>query len=243
MNNKTWGGRFKKGLHPKAQAFNASLSFDYILYPFDIMGSKAHAMMLAKQGLITDKEAEVICQGLDEIQSELDADKIKLDATYEDIHMLIEHHLIQKIGDTGKKLHTGRSRNDQVALDLKLYVKTATNQCLVLLKDLIKVLRLFAKKYHRDAMPGYTHLQQAQPIFLGNWFGAYENMFQRDLKRYQEFIKRMNYSPLGAGALAGSRLPLDRKMMHRLHVHLFYSANKSMSIAEFFAIKKTLKAA
>lgn len=212
MTNKAWGGRFTKSLHPLAARFNTSLSFDYQLYPYDIAGSKAHAMMLGKQNLLTAMEVDQICQGLDEILQELDAKVICLDESHEDIHMLIEHHLIQKIGETGKKLHTGRSRNDQVALDLRLYAKQALDQCMLLLKELIKTLDLLAVQHQDDTMPGYTHLQQAQPIFLGTWFDAYANMFLRDLSRCEDCLKRMNYSPLGAGALAGSQLPLDRNM-------------------------------
>lgn len=212
MTDKNLRGRFKHPLHPLAARFNASLSFDHQLYPFDIAGSKAHVIMLGKQNLLTETEVHQICQGLDEILKELDAKEIVLDESYEDIHLLIEHHLIQKIGETGKKLHTGRSRNDQVALDLRLYARQALDHCMTLLKEFITTLTVLATHHQQDSMPGYTHLQQAQPVSLGTWFDAYANMFSRDLSRCEDCKKRLNYSPLGAGALAGSQLPLDRNM-------------------------------
>lgn len=210
MNNKPWGGRFTKALDPKVAKFNASLSFDHLLFEYDILGSKAHAKMLARQKIITTDEANQICSALDEIKNELGHNLHAYDASFEDIHMLVEHLLIKKIGDVGKKLHTGRSRNDQVALDLRLYAK----DCYVTLKNIlinfINSLELLAKKHIATSMPGYTHLQQAQPITLGLYFDAYYAMFNRDLDRLDDWYKRMNYSPLGAGALAGSSLPLDR---------------------------------
>ena len=210
MSNKTWGGRFKKTLHPLAAQFNASLHFDQVLYPYDILGSKAHANMLAKQKIISHEEAQMICAGLDEILLELHQENHILDETYEDIHMFIEQLLIQKIGDVGKKLHTGRSRNDQVALDLRLYTRDAATQLISLLQQVNSVLQNLAIKHSHDPMPGYTHLQQAQPIFLSWFFSAYQSMFSRDISRLEDCKQRMNFSPLGAGALAGSKLPLDR---------------------------------
>lgn len=210
MTNKTWGGRFKEPLHPLAIEFNASLAFDHVLYPYDILGSKAHARMLATQNIITTDEAAVICAALDEIALELQAEQHILDDTCEDIHMFIEHLLIQKVGDTGKKLHTGRSRNDQVALDLRLYTKDLVSNIIGLLQEVTSVLKRLSEKHANDQMPGYTHLQQAQPIYLSWYFGAYQNMLTRDIGRLQDLQERMNFSPLGAGALAGSSLPLDR---------------------------------
>lgn len=210
MTNKTWGGRFKKSLHPLATKFNASLSFDHVLYPFDILGSKAHALMLGNQGIISQEEAEILCSTLDTIALEIQEGLHAWDDMYEDIHMFIEHLLIQKIGDTGKKLHTGRSRNDQVALDLRLYTREAVEKISALLSEVCACLSKQSLQHADVQMPGYTHLQQAQPIQLAWFFTAYQHMFNRDLGRLSDLKERMNFSPLGAGALAGSRLPLDR---------------------------------
>lgn len=210
MKNKTWGGRFKKTLDPRAAKFNASLGFDYVLFEKDILGSQAHAVMLGRQGIIPLGESQAISQALDEIKHEIINGLHPFDETYEDIHMLIEHILIQKLGDVGKKLHTGRSRNDQVAVDLRLYAREANQTITTQLNNLIASLCALANKHKEDWMPGYTHLQQAQPILLGTFFGAYQAMFERDKSRLNDWLLRMNYSPLGAGALAGSRLPLDR---------------------------------
>jgi len=213
MNNKAWGGRFKKPLDSRVAKFNASIFFDHVMYEYDIRGSKAHAKMLSKQGLISPREAEDICNALTEIQDEIRQGLHPLDSDAEDIHMFIERLLIEKIGDTGKKLHTGRSRNDQVALDLRLYARDAGALVKDLLQKLNKVLENLAHKYKGTLMPGYTHLQQAQPIELAKYFGAYLSMFRRDLDRLKDWNKRMNLCPLGAGALAGSTLPLDRKFV------------------------------
>ncbi|CAM3053822.1 argininosuccinate lyase [Legionella steigerwaltii] len=210
MAHKTWGGRFKKELDPRVMHFNASLAFDKVLYAHDIVGSQAHAKMLARQGLITDNEADSICNGLEEISHEIEKGIHEFDETCEDIHMFLEQLLISKIGDVGKKLHTGRSRNDQVALDLRLYSRDAGLHINSLLHNLNQVLEELAKAHADDKIPGYTHLQQAQPIYLGHFFAAYLAMFQRDLGRLHDWHTRMNFSPLGAGALAGSSLPLDR---------------------------------
>ena len=183
------------------------MSFDQALKEVDIQGSQAHAAMLAKQGLLTADEANSISQALNEIKNLT----VELDPNIEDIHMWVEQKLIEKIGETGKKLHTGRSRNDQVALDLRLYTKSACDQISVLLTALIATLNPLQQKHQADPMPGYTHLQQAQPITLGLYFGAYSAMFTRDHSRLQDCLQRLDYSPLGAGALAGSQLPLDRE--------------------------------
>lgn len=210
MSNKSWGGRFKKAQDPRVVKFNASLSFDHALYPYDIQGSKAHAEMLAKQHLITATEAKTICQALDEIAIELSTDQHILDEACEDIHLFIEQLLIEKTGDIGKKLHTGRSRNDQVALDLRLYTREKSAYIIKLVRALMDELTRLTHLHSKHWLPGYTHLQQAQPICLGWFFDAYLNMFSRDLSRFQDMQLRMNYCPLGAGALAGSNLPLDR---------------------------------
>ncbi|WP_419418437.1 argininosuccinate lyase [Legionella sp. D16C41] len=216
MSNKTWGGRFKKSLHPLAVNFNASLAFDYVLYTYDILGSKAHAHMLGQQGIIPSNEAEMLVKALDEIQEELAKDKHPLEERFEDIHMFIEHLLIQKLGDVGKKLHTGRSRNDQVALDLRLYTRDALDKVVNQLEKVTHVLGKLSVKHAKDKMPGYTHLQQAQPVYLGVYLDAYKTMFARDISRFLDLKERMNFSPLGAGALAGSSLPLDRGLTAKL---------------------------
>ncbi|PWY56207.1 argininosuccinate lyase [Legionella qingyii] len=210
MAHKTWGGRFKKELDPRVVHFNASLAFDKVLYAHDIVGSQAHAKMLARQGIISDSEADLICKGLEEISHEIEKGVHEFDASCEDIHMFVEQLLIAKIGEVGKKLHTGRSRNDQVALDLRLYSRDAGMQINTLLQNLNQALEELARLHADDKLPGYTHLQQAQPIYLGKFFTAYLAMFQRDLERLHDWQTRMNRSPLGAGALAGSSLPLDR---------------------------------
>lgn len=209
--HKTWGGRFKKELDPGVMHFNASLAFDKVLYAHDIVGSQAHAKMLARQKIISDSEADLICKGLEEISHEIEKGSHKFDESCEDIHMFVEQLLIAKIGDVGKKLHTGRSRNDQVALDLRLYSRDAGLQINLLLQRLNQVLEKLGNHHAEDKVPGYTHLQQAQPIYLGQFFAAYLAMFQRDLSRLHDWHTRMNFSPLGAGALAGSSLPLDRE--------------------------------
>ena len=210
MKNKTWGGRFKKALDPRVNQFNSSLAFDYVLFEKDILGSQAHAMMLGRQKIITVEESHAIHQALDEIKQEFTEGLHPVDNSFEDIHMMIEHLLIQKLGDVGKKLHTGRSRNDQVAVDLRLYARDASQIIIEQLNDLIDSLNTLAIQHQDHWMPGYTHLQQAQPIRLGTFCGAYQAMFERDKSRLHDGLNRMNYSPLGAGALAGTTLPIDR---------------------------------
>lgn len=210
MSHKTWGGRFKKPLDPRVSQFNSSLAFDQQLYKHDLLGSQAHAKMLARQGLLKEEEAQDILSALEEIELEIERGQHPFDESCEDIHMFIEQLLIKKIGDTGKKLHTGRSRNDQVALDLRLYTRDAGDRIKTALQRLDQVIETLVQQHAEDQMPGYTHLQPAQPIYLGQYFAAYQAMFNRDLSRLQDWLERMNYSPLGAGALAGSKLPLDR---------------------------------
>lgn len=212
MTNKTWGGRFKKPLDNRVNQFNSSLSFDHVLFEYDITGSQIHVKQLAKQKIITEDESQAIFAALEEIRYEIQQGHCSFnESDEEDIHMFIEQLLIQKLGDLGKKLHTGRSRNDQVALDLRLYARDKGYLIKELLTKLIHCLDDLASKHQQDLMPGYTHLQQAQPITLGSYFNAYQSMFARDKSRLDDWFKRMNYSPLGAGALAGSILPLDRE--------------------------------
>lgn len=210
MVNKTWGGRFSETLDSEVASFHASIGFDHVLYAEDISGSIAHVGMLARQELLTRVEAAKLMLGLREIKRELAAGQHPFDVAFEDIHMFIEHLLTQKCGNLGKKLHTGRSRNDQVALDLRLYTRKACSQVLKSIDTLNEVLQELVIKHANDLMPGYTHLQQAQPIQLGAFFGAYQAMLVRDRERFLDVRKRLNYSPLGAGSLAGSQLPLDR---------------------------------
>lgn len=210
MSHQTWGGRFDDSLDQEFNAFQASLSFDHLLYEQDILGSMVHASMLARVGLITRADAASILRGLKAIKHELANKQIELDIQAEDIHMFIENLLYQKIGEPAKKLHTGRSRNDQVALDLRLYVRKSVDQISVLMTALNDVFNELSQNHQENWMPGYTHLQQAQPIRLGEYFSAYQAMFKRDLGRLYDLRKRLNQCPLGAGALAGSNLPLDR---------------------------------
>lgn len=210
MTNKTWGGRFNKALDARVNTFNASLAFDKALFKYDIQGSRAHAAMLTRQGLLTAEEGAALDQALAAIAAQAEQGPIDFADGSEDIHLFIEQQLIAQLGDTGKKLHTGRSRNDQVALDLRLYCREAGQTIAAQLQALMACLSDKARQHQADWMPGYTHLQQAQPVRLGTYFDAYHSMFERDNSRLSDWHKRMNYSPLGAGALAGSSLPLDR---------------------------------
>ncbi|MCX7115421.1 MAG: argininosuccinate lyase [Gammaproteobacteria bacterium] len=211
MQHQTWGGAFSVALDQEVNAFQASLAFDHVLFEHDILGSIAHVRMLAKQHLVTRNEAANIIKALKEIKQEWLAGRHLLDVQSEDVHMFIEGLLLKKIGDVAKKLHTGRSRNDQVALDLRLYVRAACQDVGAAISSLIGVLNELAARHETNWMPGYTHLQQAQPVRLGWYFGAYAAMFMRDQSRFQDVKTRLNQCPLGAGALAGSGLPLDRQ--------------------------------
>ncbi|WOC32186.1 MULTISPECIES: argininosuccinate lyase [Caproicibacterium] len=205
-----WGGRFTKETDKLAYAFNASISFDRRLLPQDIAGSCAHVKMLAKQGILTEQERDAILQGLESILVDVQAGKLQITEQYEDVHSFVEANLIARIGDAGKKLHTGRSRNDQVALDMKLYVRDEIANIDEELKELLQTL-LEQMKANRDTfMPGFTHLQKAQPTTLAHHFGAYFEMFRRDRGRLADVKKRLNLCPLGSGALAGTTYPLDR---------------------------------
>lgn len=209
----TWGGRFQKALDIRVEKFHASIHFDHRLLPYDVLGSIAHANMLAEQGLISTEEALLIQDGLEKIQQDYKAGKLILNTKLEDIHMNVESLLEQYIGETAKKLHTGRSRNDQVALDIRLFLRDAIDGLLHDLCALSDALKKIIQAHQATIMPGYTHLQRAQPITLAQHLGAYAAMLERDKNRFQECRARMNYSPLGAGALAGSQLPLDRNFV------------------------------
>lgn len=206
-----WGGRFTKETDKLVYNFNASISFDQKFYRQDIEGSMAHVCMLAKQGILTREEMQAIVKTLGEIQQEVEDGTLAITQEYEDIHSFVEANLIERLGDTGKKLHTGRSRNDQVALDMKLYTRLEVLYTDVLVKDLLKVLLRIMEEHTETIMPGFTHLQKAQPITLAHHMGAYFEMFKRDRLRLKDIYARMNYCPLGSGALAGTTYPLDRE--------------------------------
>ena len=207
---KLWGGRFTKETNKLVESFNESLSFDHRFYKQDIRGSIAHVKMLAKQNILTDDERDKIIEGLNSIEKDIESGVLKFDDGSEDIHSYVEAHLIERIGETGKKLHTGRSRNDQVALDMKLYVRDEIDELKDLLYELLgEVLRIMEENT-TTYMPGFTHLQKAQPTTLAHHFGAYFEMFIRDFDRLRTTRKRMNLSPLGSGAFAGTTYDLDR---------------------------------
>lgn len=213
---KLWGGRFTKETNQLVHNFNASLSFDQKFYKEDIEGSIAHVTMLAKQGILSDEDKESIIRGLESIRQDIDNGTLTFTAEHEDIHSFVEAHLIERIGDAGKRLHTGRSRNDQVALDMKLYTRHEIEEMNDLLKSLLdSILRIMKENLH-TIMPGFTHLQKAQPITLAHHMGAYFEMFKRDRSRLSDTLERMNYCPLGSGALAGTTYPLDREETARL---------------------------
>lgn len=205
-----WGGRFTKDNDKEMFDFNESLSFDKKLYKADITGSLAHAEMLGKQGIVSREEAEDITKGLKSILEDIESGKLTFDSQAEDIHSFVEAELIKRIGDTGKKLHTGRSRNDQVALDMKLYTRDRIDEISLLLKEFIDVIILKMDENTDTYMPAFTHLQKAQPTNLAHYLGAYAEMFLRDKDRLKDIRKRLNLSPLGAGALCGTTYDLDR---------------------------------
>ena len=211
-----WGGRFTKQTDQLVFDFNASITFDKRLFHEDVTGSIVHATMLAKQGILTEEERKSIIEGLDGILEDVDAGKLAIDETQEDIHSFVEATLIDRIGDAGKKLHTGRSRNDQVALDMRLYTRARVAETDGLLKKLLEAILDTMENNLETYMPGFTHLQKAQPITLAHHYGAYFEMFKRDRQRLADIYKRMNYCPLGAGALAGTTYPLDRDYTARL---------------------------
>ena len=208
---KLWGGRFTKEENQLVHNFNASITFDQKFYHQDIQGSIAHVTMLAKQAIITDAERDIIISALKEICSDIESGKLQITEEYEDIHSFVESVLIERTGDTGKKLHTGRSRNDQVALDMKLYTRDEVLATDELVKELMTTLLDLMKEHIDTYMPGFTHLQKAQPVTLAHHIGAYFEMFKRDRSRLHDIHERMNYCPLGAGALAGTTYPLDRE--------------------------------
>jgi argininosuccinate lyase len=213
--NKPWGGRFTEATASSAEIFSASIHFDMRLYRHDIAGSQAHAKMLAKVGLISGVELEQILSGLSEIKAEIESNTFVFRPELEDIHMNIEKALVEKIGQAGEKLHTARSRNDQVALDMRLYLRDESQHIVSLISDMQKGFVGLARKYLGFIMPGYTHLQRAQPVLLSHHLLAYYEMFNRDKARLSDCLKRINVLPLGSGALAGTSLPIDRDFVAR----------------------------
>ena len=205
-----WGGRFTKETDKLVYNFNASISFDQKFFKQDVEGSIAHAVMLEKQGIISLEEKDAIVKGITEIRDEVENGTLEITDEYEDVHSFVEANLIKKIGDAGKKLHTGRSRNDQVALDMRLYTRMEVLETDKLLKTLLEELLNIMENNLDTYMPGFTHLQKAQPVTLAHHIGAYFEMFKRDRLRLRDIYYRMNYCPLGAGALAGTTYPLDR---------------------------------
>ncbi len=208
---KLWGGRFQKSTDRRVDDFNSSIRFDKRMYAQDIRGSIAHANMLGRQGIIPQADAEKIVEGLRGILDDINAGKVEFLIDAEDIHMNVEKLLTDRIGEAGKRLHTGRSRNDQVALDLRMYLLDETESLRGMLLHALGVLLSLAKEHEATVMPGYTHLQKAQPITLGLHFMAYFEMLRRDLSRLEDWRKRCDFSPLGSGALAGTTYPLDRE--------------------------------
>ena len=222
-----WGGRFTKETDQKVYDFNASITFDKRLMDVDVKGSKAHVNMLGKTGIITESEKNLIIKGLDDIVNDVESGKLEITTEYEDIHSFLEANLIDRIGDAGKKMHTGRSRNDQVALDMRLYTREDIDNTKSLIKELLEAILKVMENNTKTIMPGFTHLQKAQPITLAHHFGAYFEMFKRDYLRLCDTYDRMNYCPLGAGALAGTTYPLDREMVAK-ELGFICATNNSM---------------
>ncbi|MBE7040160.1 MAG: argininosuccinate lyase [Ruminococcaceae bacterium] len=212
---KLWGGRFSKNTDALVDDFNSSIRFDKRMYAQDISGSQAHAKMLGRQGIIKKEDADLIVKTLGEILEDIEAGKIEFLIEAEDIHMNIETILTQRIGDVGKKLHTGRSRNDQVALDIRMYLRDSAKEIRKMLSCVMGAVLEVAEKNTDTIMPGYTHMQKAQPVTLAHHFMAYFEMFKRDMQRLSDWEGRVNVMPLGSGALAGTTYPLDREFVAR----------------------------
>lgn len=229
---KLWGGRFTKETNQLVHNFNASISFDQKFYKQDIRGSIAHVTMLAKQGILTNEDKEAIVNGLNGILNDIENGTLEISATSEDIHSFVEQTLIERVGEAGKRLHTGRSRNDQVALDMKLYTRDEIVEIDGLLKTLLSSLLKVMEENTETYMPGFTHLQKAQPITLAHHFGAYFEMFKRDRGRLHDIYERMNYCPLGSGALAGTTYPLDREYSAKLLDFYGPTLNSMDSVAD-----------
>jgi argininosuccinate lyase len=243
MSNKMWGGRFDVGPAEAMDEINASISFDYRLAPQDIRGSKAHVMMLSKTGIVAAADADAIAHGLDQVAAEIESGRFTFSRALEDIHMNIEHRLGELIGAPAGRLHTARSRNDQVALDMRLWVRDSIDRLLGQLRDLQWALASKALAHAATIMPGFTHLQSAQPVTFGHHLLAYVEMVSRDRGRLQDARQRLNECPLGAAALAGTSFPIDRMMTAQLLSFDRPSANSLDSVADRDFILETLSAA
>lgn len=230
--DKPWGGRFTEKTAPAAETFSGSIHFDMRLYRYDIAGSKAHARMLAKIGLLTVAEVDLILGSLAEIEAEIESRTFVFRPELEDIHMNIEKALVEKVGEAGEKLHTARSRNDQVALDMRLYLRDESRHLIALLSSLQKGFVSLAREYLGVIMPGYTHLQRAQPVLLSHHLLAYYEMFSRDKARLHDCLQRINVLPLGSGALAGTSLPIDRDFVARELGFPAVSANSMDAVSD-----------
>jgi len=229
---KAWGGRFKGKTEPLMERFSASIGFDWVLYEYDLEGSKAHAEMLHKIGILTEKEKEIIVNALEEMKREIREGEFTFSSSLEDIHMHIEARLIEKAGEIGKKLHTGRSRNDQVALDMRMFLKKELAEIETLLRGLLHCFIDRASKEKRTIMPGYTHMQRAQVITFAHYLLAYYYMLKRDMERIKQVVKTVDVLPLGSGALAGSTIPLDREFVRARLNFSAISENSMDTIAD-----------
>jgi argininosuccinate lyase len=229
---KPWGGRFKERTSAAVETFTESISFDKRLWKHDIQGSIAHATMLGRQGIISSRDADAIVKGLAGIADEIESGKFRFRSDLEDIHMNIEAALVKKIGEAGKRLHTARSRNDQVALDLRLYVREETREVMALILKLQKTLLRIAARNVSAIMPGYTHMQRAQPVSLAHHLLAHVEMMQRDRGRFEDSMKRTDVMPLGSGALSGTTLPIDRKFVARQLGFRQVSANSIDAVSD-----------
>ncbi len=243
MSDKPWDGRFAEGTDVSVEAFTSSIQVDKRLYPYDIEGSIAHCRMLAKVGVITDDEASQLVQGLGRIKRDLDHGKFEFDDSLEDIHMHIEARLLQDVGKVAQKLHTARSRNDQVALDTRMFLREATDRVITGLRQLCRILIELADAHLDTVMPGYTHLQRAQPVLLAHHWMAYYEMFSRDAERFNDGLARTNVMPLGAAALAGTTYPIDREYTAQLLDFPRISANSLDTVSDRDYIMEFLSAA
>lgn len=243
MSDKTWSGRFAERTDRSVEKFTASIDIDKRLYPYDIEGSIAHCRMLARSSIITDKEAATLIEGLGKIKRELDHGKFHFNESREDIHMHIENRLVEEVGKVALKLHTARSRNDQVALDVRLFLRDETSKTIALLTNLKKVVVEMADLHIKVTMPGYTHLQRAQPVLLSHHLMAYYEMFSRDIARFQDCLKRIDVMPLGTAALAGTTYPIDREYTAELLDFSQISANSIDAVSDRDFIIEFLSAA
>ncbi|MDT4012065.1 argininosuccinate lyase [Staphylococcus simulans] len=242
MSKKAWGGRFQAEPEAWVDAFNASIHFDHLLIDEDIQGSIAHATMLAQQGILTSEESDTIIKGLQDIQQDYHDGKVEFTEALEDIHLNIEHELIERIGSVGGKLHTGRSRNDQVATDMHLYTKKAVKEIIELIHSLQETIVSLADKHVNTIMPGYTHLQRAQPISFAHHVMTYFWMLERDKARFNDALKRIDINPLGAAALSGTTHPIDRQKTQELLDFASLYENSLDAVSDRDYIVETLNA-